>query len=192
MRSKTKTIICLTLTLLLLGCSQGDVAKESDHSTESIVGAIAPNHDLGQHGLLPRLPHEPGIDQQLDVPPGFQPPAIDKAGAAAFSFGEEGVQVVDDIHHMNIFPLGDPGIDEPLIPEIPELPQEVDVLPEQTWIPGLDADSHSEQPKLLSPALPNGQVPNLRLRGPDLNRAAELPNTPSGSRGSQPATLEQS
>lgn len=88
MRSKTKTIVCLTLTLLILGCSNSDVANitSPSHSDVANVASLAPNRAITQNEQPPMLPHEVDMEQPLEVPLGFQPPEVDMAGMSPFPF----------------------------------------------------------------------------------------------------------
>ncbi|MCA9144092.1 MAG: hypothetical protein H6823_03150 [Planctomycetaceae bacterium] len=88
MRSKSKTIVCLTLTLLILGCSNSDVAKINAPNPSNTAGVAAslPGRDLEPSDQFPNLPPDPAIQQPLEVPLGFQPPLVDTAGMSPMGF----------------------------------------------------------------------------------------------------------
>ena len=86
MPSKTWTIVCLTLTLLICGCSDSDVAKVNAPGTVGVTAAL-PSHDVAEPNHMPLLPPDAGINQPLDIPLGFQPPQIELPGGHPMSFG---------------------------------------------------------------------------------------------------------
>jgi hypothetical protein len=86
MASKTWTIVCLTLTLLICGCSDSDVAKVNAPGTTGVAAAL-PNREVAAANQTPFLPPDAGVNQPLDIPLGFQPPEVELPGGFPMSFG---------------------------------------------------------------------------------------------------------
>ncbi|MBI2478592.1 MAG: hypothetical protein HYV60_08120 [Planctomycetia bacterium] len=86
MPSNTWTIICLTLTLLICGCSESDVAQINAPGTAAVSAAL-PSSAVADSNHASLLPPDAGINQPLEIPHGFQPPEVDLPGAHPMLFG---------------------------------------------------------------------------------------------------------
>ncbi|MEO8495386.1 MAG: hypothetical protein ABI614_09965 [Planctomycetota bacterium] len=84
MSSKRWTIIWLTLTLLILGCSDSEVAKVKAQGQPGAMGVAAAlsNRTTAIANHEPTLPPDAGVAERLEIPPAFQPPLADPSKIA--------------------------------------------------------------------------------------------------------------
>lgn len=76
MSSKRWTIVCLTLTLLIFGCSDAEVVKVKEPLSSGPVGNTAAMSSWTVSGSqpIPTSPPRLDVQERLAVPPNFQPP----------------------------------------------------------------------------------------------------------------------
>ncbi|MBC8352940.1 MAG: hypothetical protein H8E66_13175 [Planctomycetes bacterium] len=107
MFSRTWTIVGLTLTLLIFGCSDADVAKVKAPLQHDTVGVAAlPSRTTTNSNRIPSLPSgtelpdaklpDAEFDEPLGIPQGFQPPNSDIPDnhSPSFNFSEVLLPVV--------------------------------------------------------------------------------------------------
>ena len=86
MPSNTWTIVGLTLTLLICGCSDSDVVKVNAPDAVGVVAAL-PKQSAADSQHVPLLPRDAGVVEPLEVPPGFQPPEVELPSGHLLPFG---------------------------------------------------------------------------------------------------------
>ena len=172
MSSKRWTIVCLTLTLLIFGCSDPEVAKVKGPTEFSAVAVAATlsSRTGSDSSPAPDLPAEVDEDEPLEIPQQFQPPRLDLPSDHAVRFGGKDTRGLGAAHLPSI-PSGFPQVNGKLA-DLPLLQGFDAPPPVPVHFPGLSNGGSPIGPKgMLGPGR-NGGRPGL---------PPELPGFPGGT-----------
>ena len=76
MTSKRWTIVCLTLTLLIFGCTDSEMAKINAPSQPAVGAAALTSRTASVAPSAPALPSNVDVNERLDIPQQAQPPGL--------------------------------------------------------------------------------------------------------------------